>query len=84
MTGQSRIRGRLGRPLEPSRLITHPCHPRPATRKVVVAAAIDGDATFGNVGAIQIAAAPSSWNFAGTSTTPAAKAAGDYVVDLGF
>ncbi|MGX1887193.1 TerD family protein [Streptomyces sp. NPDC055287] len=29
----------------------------PATRKVVVAAAIDGPATFGNVGAIQIAAA---------------------------
>ena len=30
----------------------------PATRKVVVAAAIDGPATFGTVGAIQISAAP--------------------------
>ncbi|WP_406118985.1 TerD family protein [Streptomyces sp. NBC_00989] len=30
----------------------------PATRKVVVAAAIDGPATFGTVGAIQIGAAP--------------------------
>jgi DNA polymerase-3 subunit epsilon len=32
----------------------------PATRKVVVAAAIDGTATFGTVGAIQIGAAPGS------------------------
>ncbi|WP_129305990.1 TerD family protein [Streptomyces sp. L2] len=32
----------------------------PATRKVVVAAAIDGAATFGTVGAIQIGAAPGS------------------------
>lgn len=30
MTGQSRTRGSLGRLLEPSRLITQPCHPRPA------------------------------------------------------
>ncbi|MFD4633702.1 TerD family protein [Streptomyces sp. NPDC058284] len=30
----------------------------PASRKVVIAAAIDGDVTFGNVGAIQVAAAP--------------------------
>jgi DNA polymerase-3 subunit epsilon len=32
----------------------------PATRRVVVAAAIDGAATFGTVGAIQISAAPGS------------------------
>ncbi|MFI6434782.1 TerD family protein [Streptomyces sp. NPDC050759] len=32
----------------------------PATRKVVVAAAVDGTATFGTVGAIQIGAAPGS------------------------
>ena len=32
----------------------------PSTRKVVVAAAIDGGATFGTVGAIQIGAAPGS------------------------
>ncbi len=32
----------------------------PATRKVVVAAAVDGSATFGTVGAIQIGAAPGS------------------------
>ncbi|GHE61964.1 TerD family protein [Streptomyces capitiformicae] len=32
----------------------------PATRKIVIAAAIDGAATFGAVGAIQIGAAPSS------------------------
>ncbi|MDQ1038583.1 DNA polymerase-3 subunit epsilon [Streptomyces sp. V3I8] len=32
----------------------------PATRKVVVAAAIDGATTFGTVGAIQVSAAPSS------------------------
>lgn len=40
----------------------------PATRKVVVAAAIDGPATFGTVGAIQIGAAP------GTSGSPLARA----------
>ncbi|WP_439811936.1 TerD family protein [Streptomyces sp. P9-2] len=32
----------------------------PATRKIVVAAAIDGAATFGTVGAIQVGAAPGS------------------------
>ncbi|CAL9653439.1 DEDDh family exonuclease [Streptomyces sp. enrichment culture] len=32
----------------------------PSTRKVVVAAAVDGSGTFGSVGAIQIAAAPDS------------------------
>ncbi|MFC8420553.1 TerD family protein [Streptomyces sp. NPDC057236] len=32
----------------------------PATRKIVVAAAVDGAATFGTVGAIQIGAAPGS------------------------
>jgi DNA polymerase-3 subunit epsilon len=32
----------------------------PATRKIVIAAAIDGTSTFGAVGAIQIGAAPSS------------------------
>lgn len=32
----------------------------PAVRKVVVAAAIDGDATFGDVGAVEITAAPGS------------------------
>ncbi|MFF0165466.1 TerD family protein [Streptomyces prasinus] len=40
----------------------------PATRKVVVAAAIDGTATFGTVGAIQIGAAP------GSSGAPLARA----------
>lgn len=40
----------------------------PATRKVVVAAAIDGAATFGTVGAIQIGAAP------GSSGSPLARA----------
>ncbi|WP_030543527.1 TerD family protein [Streptomyces albus] len=40
----------------------------PATRKVVVAAAIDGAATFGTVGAIQIGAAP------GSSGAPLARA----------
>ncbi len=30
----------------------------PASQKVVVAAAIDGDVTFGDVGAVQVAAAP--------------------------
>ncbi|MEU2111654.1 TerD family protein [Streptomyces sp. NPDC019507] len=40
----------------------------PATRKVVVAAAIDGTATFGMVGAIQIGAAP------GSSGAPLARA----------
>lgn len=40
----------------------------PATRKVVVAAAIDGPATFGTVGAIQIGAAP------GSSGAPLARA----------
>lgn len=40
----------------------------PATRKVVVAAAIDGPATFGTVGAIQIGAAP------GTNGSPLARA----------
>ncbi|WP_327113611.1 TerD family protein [Streptomyces sp. NBC_01341] len=40
----------------------------PATRKVVVAAAIDGAATFGAVGAIQIGAAP------GSSGAPLARA----------
>ncbi|WAL95576.1 TerD family protein [Streptomyces sp. Je 1-369] len=30
----------------------------PASRKVVIAAAIDGEATFGDVGAVQVAAAP--------------------------
>ncbi|MFC8079038.1 TerD family protein [Streptomyces sp. NPDC057307] len=40
----------------------------PATRKVVVAAAIDGAATFGTVGAIQIGAA------AGSSGSPIARA----------
>lgn len=40
----------------------------PATRKVVVAAAIDGAATFGEVGAIQIGAAP------GSSGSPIARA----------
>ncbi|MEU9013436.1 TerD family protein [Streptomyces sp. NPDC048479] len=40
----------------------------PATRKIVVAASIDGATTFGNVGAIQIAAAP------GSSAAPLARA----------
>ncbi|RSO23340.1 DNA polymerase III [Streptomyces sp. WAC 06725] len=40
----------------------------PATRKIVVAAAIDGTATFGDVGAIQIGAAP------GSSGAPLARA----------
>lgn len=40
----------------------------PATRKVVVAAAIDGTASFGTVGAIQIGAAP------GSSGAPLARA----------
>ncbi|MFI8303662.1 TerD family protein [Streptomyces sp. NPDC085927] len=40
----------------------------PATRKIVVAAAIDGAATFGTVGAIQIGAAP------GSSGAPLARA----------
>ncbi|MET8405473.1 TerD family protein [Streptomyces sp900116325] len=40
----------------------------PATRKVVVAAALDGAATFGTVGAIQIGAAP------GSSGAPLARA----------
>ncbi|AZQ39259.1 DNA polymerase III [Streptomyces cyaneochromogenes] len=40
----------------------------PATRKVVIAAAIDGAATFGTVGAIQIGAAP------GSSGAPLARA----------
>ncbi|MFJ9962720.1 TerD family protein [Streptomyces avermitilis] len=40
----------------------------PATRKIVVAAAIDGDATFGSVGAIQIGAA------LGSSGAPLARA----------
>ncbi|MFE9924483.1 TerD family protein [Streptomyces sp. NPDC005774] len=40
----------------------------PATRKIVVAAAIDGSATFGTVGAIQIGAAP------GSSGAPLARA----------
>ncbi|WP_329350841.1 TerD family protein [Streptomyces sp. NBC_01261] len=40
----------------------------PATRKVVVAAAVDGPATFRTVGAIQIGAAP------GTSGSPLARA----------
>ncbi|MDT6986528.1 TerD family protein [Streptomyces lusitanus] len=40
----------------------------PATRKVVVAAAVDGAATFGTVGAIQIGAAP------GSSGAPVARA----------
>jgi DNA polymerase III subunit epsilon len=40
----------------------------PATRKVVIAAAIDGAATFGAVGAIQIGAAP------GSSGAPLARA----------
>ncbi|MGW0906213.1 TerD family protein [Streptomyces sp. NPDC002853] len=40
----------------------------PASRKVVVAAAIDGTATFGTVGAIQIGAAP------GSSGAPLARA----------
>ncbi|WP_308315785.1 TerD family protein [Streptomyces sp. ISL-100] len=40
----------------------------PATRKIVVAAAIDGAATFGNVGAIQISTAP------GSSAAPLASA----------
>ncbi|MFI0240157.1 TerD family protein [Streptomyces sp. NPDC016845] len=40
----------------------------PATRKVIVAAAIDGTATFGRVGAIQIGAAP------GSSGAPLARA----------
>ncbi|WP_405476123.1 TerD family protein [Streptomyces sp. NBC_00009] len=40
----------------------------PSTRKVVVAAAIDGAATFGTVGAIQIGAAP------GDSGTPVVRA----------
>ncbi len=40
----------------------------PATRKVVVAAAVDGSATFGTVGAIQIGAAP------GSSGAPVARA----------
>ncbi|MGC4913620.1 TerD family protein [Streptomyces albogriseolus] len=40
----------------------------PATRKIVVAAAIDGAATFGTVGAIQIGAAP------GSSGAPVARA----------
>ncbi|MDH6215793.1 TerD family protein [Streptomyces pseudovenezuelae] len=40
----------------------------PSTRKVVVAAAIDGDATFGTVGAIQVGAAP------GSSGAPLARA----------
>ncbi|MFT2017063.1 TerD family protein [Streptomyces sp. 796.1] len=39
-----------------------------ATRRVVVAAAIDGTATFGTVGAIQLGAAP------GTSAAPVARA----------
>ncbi len=43
----------------------------PATRKVVVAAAVEGSATFGTVGAIQIGAAP------GSSGAPAARAALD-------
>ncbi|WP_331450570.1 TerD family protein [Streptomyces prasinus] len=40
----------------------------PATRKIVVAAAVDGAATFGTVGAIQIGAAP------GSSGAPLARA----------
>ncbi|OBQ48817.1 DNA polymerase III [Streptomyces sp. H-KF8] len=40
----------------------------PATRKIVVAAAVDGVATFGTVGAIQIGAAP------GSSGAPLARA----------
>ncbi|KOG51597.1 DNA polymerase III [Streptomyces griseoflavus] len=40
----------------------------PATRKIVVATAIDGTATFGDVGAIQIGAAP------GSSGAPLARA----------
>ncbi|MGY0068197.1 TerD family protein [Streptomyces sp. QTS137] len=40
----------------------------PATRKIVIAAAIDGTATFGTVGAIQIGAAP------GSSGAPLARA----------
>ncbi|MGW3691850.1 TerD family protein [Streptomyces sp. NPDC005125] len=40
----------------------------PATRKVVVAAALDGAATFGTVGAIQVGAAP------GSSGAPLARA----------
>ncbi|WP_431995086.1 TerD family protein [Streptomyces griseoflavus] len=40
----------------------------PATRKIVVAAAIDGTATFGTVGAIQIGTAP------GSSAAPLARA----------
>ncbi|MEU6592132.1 TerD family protein [Streptomyces sp. NPDC046881] len=40
----------------------------PATRKIVVAAAIDGAATFGTVGALQIGAAP------GSSGAPLARA----------
>ncbi|MBQ1162068.1 TerD family protein, partial [Streptomyces sp. A73] len=40
----------------------------PASRKVVVAAAIDGDPTFGTVGPVQIAAAP------GRGSTPLARA----------
>ncbi|MFC5954732.1 TerD family protein [Streptomyces pratens] len=40
----------------------------PATRKIVVAAAIDGSTTFGTVGAIQIGAAP------GSSGAPLARA----------
>ncbi|MHC3451229.1 TerD family protein [Streptomyces prasinus] len=40
----------------------------PATRKIVIAAAVDGAATFGTVGAIQIGAAP------GSSGAPLARA----------
>ncbi|WP_030669878.1 TerD family protein [Streptomyces rimosus] len=40
----------------------------PATRKIVLAAAIDGTATFGDIGAIQIGAAP------GSSAAPLARA----------